>query len=95
MWIRIDQHNLINPDPDPDPGRIQVNKITKFPKHLLIFKSQKNFIFSSHSEPIFLCSRLEKYNFVRKKKFLLVKLCFSLHFIGDFVPLDPDPDPHH
>ena len=40
-----------------------------------------------------------KYNFLRKKKILLVKLCFSLHFI----PLDPDPDqrtqmnpdPHH
>ena len=24
---------------------------------------------------------------------LLVKLCFSLHFISDFIPLDPNPDP--
>ena len=29
MWIRIDSQNLIN----PDPVRIQVNKITKFSKH--------------------------------------------------------------
>ena len=28
-----------------------------------------------------------------KKIFLFVKLCFSLHFISDFKPLDPDPDP--
>ena len=24
---------------------------------------------------------------------MLVKLCFFLHFISDFIPLDPDPDP--
>ena len=36
-----DPQNLINPDQDPDPGRIQVNKISKFSKHLLIFKSKK------------------------------------------------------
>ena len=38
-----DPQNLVNPDLDPDPGRIQVNKITKVSKHLLNFKSQKNF----------------------------------------------------
>ena len=37
--------------------------------------------------------RIEKYYFLRKKRFLLVKLCFSLHFFIDFTPLDPDP--HH
>ena len=35
-----DPQNLINPD--PDPVRIQVNKITTFSKHLLIFKRKKN-----------------------------------------------------
>ena len=44
------------------------------------------------SAPSFLRFRLEKYNFLRKKKILLVKLCFSLNFISSFIPLDPDPD---
>ena len=30
-------------------------------------------------------------SFLRKKRFLLVKLCFSLNFIRDFIPLNPDP----
>ena len=29
----------------------------------------------------------------KKKIFLLVKLCFFLHFFSNFIPLDPDPDP--
>ena len=39
-----------DPDPDPqnlinsDPGRIQVHKISKFSKPLLIFKSQKKLL---------------------------------------------------
>ena len=46
MWIRIDcirPQNLMNPD--PDPGRIQVNKICKFSKHLKILKIKKKFNF--------------------------------------------------
>ena len=81
----IDQ-NLINLD--PYPGRIQVNKISKFSKHLVIFKT---FNFKSLWTYFFLRFRLETFNFLRIKIFLLVKLCFSLHFISDYIPLDPDP----
>ena len=66
-----DPTNLIN----PDPGRIQVNEITKFSKHLLIFKSKKNRYelseevgVSKHQHLLFLRFRLKKYNFLRKKK---------------------------
>ena len=45
--------------------------------------------------------RLEKISFpAKKRKFVLVKLCFSINFISDFIPLDPDtqtlmnPDPN-
>ena len=43
----------------------------------------------------FLGSDLKNIISLEKKIFLLVKLCFSLHIISDFMPLDPDPDPHH
>ena len=54
-WLYPDPgpKTLINPDPDPDPGWIQVHKTTKFSKYLLIFKSPKIFLFSSHFEPFF------------------------------------------
>ena len=99
-----DPQNLVSPDPnpdlDPDPGRIQVNKIIKFSKHLLILKSQKNFYFQVTLNVLFLGSDLKNIiSFEQKNLFLLVKLCFSLHFFSGFIPLDPDPkpdpDPHH
>ena len=90
-----------DPDPDPDPGRIQINKITKFSKHLLIFKSKKKSLSWVRKWPsanistyFFLGSDFKNINSCEKKIFLLVKLCFPLHFISDFIPLDPDPDPH-
>ena len=78
--------------PDPDPVRIQVNKITKLISKLL-FRSKKKISslnLNLRDKLLFFRLRLEKYNFLqKKKKKLLVKLCFSLHFI----PPDPDPDP--
>ena len=74
--------------------RIQVNIITKLIlKYLLKVKKTYNFqvwTFKTLEISYFFRFRLEKYNFPakkNKKKKLLVKLCFSLHFI----PLDPDP----
>ena len=71
----INKTSDVDPDPDPDPGRIQVNKITKFSKHILIFKSKKNryelseeVAVSKHQHLLFFRFRLEKYNFLRKKK---------------------------
>ena len=88
MWIRID---FI---------LIQVNKITKFSKHLIIFKSKKRYelseevAVSKHQHLLFLLGS-ELKNIISSENFLLlVKLCFSLHFIRDFILLDPDPDPH-
>ena len=46
-----DPQNLINPDLDPDQVGIQVNKITKSSKHLLIVKSKKLLIFKSEPKP--------------------------------------------
>ena len=40
----------------------------------------------------FLGSDMKNIISCEKKIFLLVKLCFSLHFISDFIPLDPDPN---
>ena len=83
----------VDPDwlyPDPDPGRIQVNKTTKFTKHLLIFKSKKNFNFQVTLNLLFLGSDLKNIISCDRKRFLLVKLCFSL--ILSEIPLDPDPD---
>ena len=55
---------------------------------------------SKHHHRLFLGSDLK--NIIScEKKILLVKLCFFLHVISDFIPLDPDPrtqinpDPHH
>ena len=89
-----DPQSLFNPDPDPDPGRIQVHKISKFSKHLLIFKSQKKLLIVK-SLCTYFFKGLELIHIIscEKKRFLLVKLCFSLYFISDFIPLDPDP--HH
>ena len=42
---------------------------------------------SKHQHLLFLGSDMKNI----KKIFLLDKLCFSLHFISDFIPLDPDP----
>ena len=96
--------------------RIQVNKITKFSRHLLIVKSQQQKVRvewgcgrQQTSAPTFFRFKLEKYDFLRKKKCLLIKL-FSfilsvfLYRIRirnlDLNPdprtqLNPDPDPHH
>ena len=56
---------------------------------------------SKHQHLLFFRFRLEKYNFLLKKKdFCWLNSAFSLHFISDFIPLDPDPrtqmnpDPH-
>ena len=65
MYPDPDPQNYINPD--PDPGRIKVNKITKFSKHLLIFKSKKTFNFQV-TNLLFFKFRLEKYNLLRKIK---------------------------
>ena len=54
--------------PDPDPVRIQVNKINKFSKHLLVFKSQGMHLLPKTSAPTFFRFRLKKYNFLRKKE---------------------------
>ena len=94
MYPDPDPQSWFNPDRDPDPGRIQVHKISKFSKHFLIFESKKKtFNFQVILHLLFKRFRIETYNFLRKLRFLLVKLCFSLHFISDFMPLDPDPDP--
>ena len=46
-----------------------------------------------HSERTSLGLDLKNIISYEKKIFLLVKLCFSLHFFSDFIPLNPDPDP--
>ena len=59
MWIRIDCIRIWI------PVRIQVNKITKFLKHLLIFKSKKRYelrkevAVSKHQHLLFLGSDLK------------------------------------
>ena len=65
----------MDPDPDPDPGRIQVNKITKFLKHFISFLKEKKryelseeVAVSKHQHRLFFRFKLEKYNFLRKKK---------------------------
>ena len=98
MWIRIDCIRI----------RIQVNKITKFLKHFLIFKVKKTFYFQVTLNLLFLGSDLKNKFPAKKKIFLLVKLCFS--FILSVILYlwirihgpkwirirpDPDPDPHH
>ena len=88
MYPDPDPQSLIN----PDPVRIQVHKITKFSKHLLIFKSQVMHQLPKTIAPTFLGSDLKNLISCEKKKILLVKLRFSLLFIDDFIPLDPDPD---
>ena len=102
-----DPQNLIN----PDPGRIQVNKITKFSKHLLIFKSKKigmssvrGWASANISSYFFLGSDMRK-----KKYFCWLNSAFSfilsviLHLWIQIRIRNPDPDartrmnpdPHH
>ena len=65
MWIRI------------DCIRVQVNKISKFSKHLLIFKSQqKTFNFQVTLNLLFLRFRLQTYNFLRQKDFCGLNCAF-------------------
>ena len=66
MWIRIDCIRI----------RIQVNKITKFTKHLLILKSKKISTFKVTLNILFFRFRLEKYNFLRKKDFRWLNSAF-------------------
>ena len=86
MWIRIDCIRI----------RIQAGsrsiKSANFQNIFKFLKVKKTLNFSSHSEPTFVRFRLKTFN-AKKKIFVLAKLCFSLHFISDFIPLDPDPDP--
>ena len=67
-------------------------KFLKVKNKLLVFKSLWTYFFlGSDLKHLISC----------EKKNIFVKLCFSLHFISDFIPLDPDPrtqmnpDPHH
>ena len=46
---------------------------------------------SKHQHLLFLVQTWKNMNSCEIKRFLLVKLCFYLHFINDFLPLDPDP----
>ena len=85
MWIRID---CIRIQIHKIWIQIQVSKITKFSKHLLILKVKKTLYFQGPLNLLFLGSDLIN-NSSEKKIFLLVKLCFSLYFISDFIPLDP------
>ena len=89
MWIRID---CIRIRIDKILSiRIQVNKITKFSKRLLIFKTKiKTF---NYQHFFFLGSNLKNIISCEKKKLLLVKLLpFSFILSVIFKPLDPNPD---
>ena len=89
------------PDPDPqnlmnpDPVRIQVNKITKLiSKHLFKVK-KKIIIFKSEPKPERLATFLgsEKYNFLRKNCWL--NSAYPLILYPWIRIRNPDPDPHH
>ena len=93
MWIRIDHmririHKILS-------IWIRDNKITKFiPNHCLNVNKKKIFLnlYLNLWDKLLLSFRLEKYNFLQKKpQNLSVKLGFS----HNFLPLGPDPDPHH
>ena len=77
MWIRIDRMRI----------RIQEKKITTFiSNHLL--KEEKNIsnLYINLRDKLLFSFTLEKYNYLKKPKYLLVKLCFS----HNFIPLDPN-----
>ena len=93
MWIRIDCiriririHKVLS-------IRIQVNKITKFSKHLLIsslkYELSEEVAVSKYQHLLFFRFRLENYFIFLRKKIVIDKLCVSLYFISY---LDPDPD---
>ena len=97
MWIRI------------DCIRIQVHKISKFSKNLLIFESKKKLlIFKSFCTYFFKGSELKHIISCENKDFcwlnsafpfiLLVILCLWIQIRihrPKWIRIRPDPDPHH
>ena len=49
---------------------------------------------SKHQHLLSFRFRLEKYNFLGKKRFCWLNSAFPF-ILCDFIPLDPDLDPHH